>query len=138
MSLRPPSNLSGSRRDFLRQLGRLGSVVPASLLLTGLRDTASLQRSPASPASRKPQSSPDHAAGFSFTDITARAGLGGAINVFGGVTHKRLLLEDTGCGVTAFVYDNDRWLDVFLADGSRFEGVAQRHEQGTLLFHITR
>ena len=138
MSLRRTSNLSGSRRDFLRQLGRLGSVVPASLLLTGLRDAAALQRSPASPASRKPQSSPDHAAGFSFTDISAKAGLGGAINVFGGVTHKHLLLEETGCGVALFDYDNDGWLDVFLVNGTRFEGISQQHQPSNFLFHNNR
>ena len=138
MSLRLPSNLSGSRRDFLRQLGRLGSVVPASLLLTGLRDAAALQRSPASPASRKPQSSPDHAAGFSFTDISAKAGLGGAINVFGGVTHKRLLLEETGCGVALFDYDNDGWLDIFMVNGTRFEGISQQHQPANFLFHNNR
>src|SRR5437899_8881906 len=138
MSLRLPSNLSGSRRDFLRQLGRLGSAVPASLLLTGLRDAAALQRSPASPASRKPQSSPDHAAGFSFTDISARAGLGGAINLFGGVTHKHLLLEETGCGVALFDYDNDGWLDVFLVNGTRFEGISQQHQPANFLFHNNR
>src|SRR2546423_14593091 len=98
MSLRPRGNLSGSRRDFLRQLGRLGSVVPASLLLTGLRDAAALQRSPASPASRKPQSSPDRAAGFSFADDNAKAGLGRAIHGFGYVTAKGVILEGTrGC-----------------------------------------
>jgi len=138
MSLRRTSNLSGSRRDFLRQLGRLGSVVPASLLLTGLRDAAALQRSPASPESRKPQSSPDHAAGFSFTDISAKAGLGGAINVFGGVTHKHLLLEETGCGVALFDYDNDGWLDVFLVNGTRFEGISQQHQPSNFLFHNNR
>src|SRR5438093_659710 len=138
MSLRLLSNLSGSRRDFLRQLGRLGSVVPASLLLTGLHDATALQRSPASPASRKPQSSPGHAARFSFTDISARAGLGGAINVFGGVTHKRLLLEETGCGVALFDYDNDGWLDIFMVNGTRFEGISAQHQPANFLFHNNR
>src|SRR5260370_7893810 len=94
MSLHRRTNLSGSRRDFLRQLGWLGSVVPASVLLTGLRDAAALQRSPISPASQKPKSSPDHLAGFHFTDIAAQAGLGGAINVFAGVTHQRCLPQE--------------------------------------------
>src|SRR5438477_7514698 len=138
MSPRPPSNLSGSRRDFLRQLGRLGSAVPPTLLLTGLRDAAALQRSTASPASRKPQSSPDRAAGFSFTDISARAGLGGAINVFGNVTHKHLLLEETGCGVALFDYDNDGWLDIFMVNGTRFEGISQQHQPANFLFHNNR
>jgi len=138
MSFRLRGNLSGSRRDFLRQLGRLGSVVPASLLLTGLRDAAALQRSQASPASRKPQSSPDHAAGFYFTDVTAQAGLGGAINVFGGVTHKRWLLEETGCGVALFDYDNDGWLDIFMVNGTRFEGISPQHQPANFLFHNNR
>src|SRR5258708_12402595 len=123
MSLHRRTNLSGSRRDFLRQLGWLGSVVPASVLLTGLRDTAALQRSPASPANRKPKSSPDHAAGFHFTDVAAQAGLGGAINVFGGVTHKRWLLEETGCGVALFDYHNDRWPHLFMVNGPRLQGL---------------
>src|SRR5438094_6469215 len=138
MSPRPPSNLSGSRSDFLRQLGRLGSVVPESLLLTALRDATALQRSPASPASRKPQSSPDHAAGFSFTDISEKAGLGGAINVFGGVTHKRLLLEETGCGVALFDYDNDGWLDTFMVNGTSLEGISAQHQPANFLFHNNR
>src|SRR5207249_10939486 len=138
MSLRLLSNLSGSRRDFLRQLGRLGSVVPASLLLTGLHDATALQRSPASPASRKPQSSPGHAERFYLTDISARAGLGGEINVFGGVTHKCLLLEETGCGVALFDYDNDGWLDIFMVNGTRFEGISPQHQPSNFLFHNNR
>src|SRR5260370_39684371 len=124
MSLHRRSQLSRSRRDFLRQLGWLGSVVPASVLLTGLRAAAALQRSPVSTASRKPGSSPDQVAGFYFTDVTAKAGLGGAINVFGGVTQKRWLLEETGCGIALFDYDNDGWLDIFLVNGTRFEGIS--------------
>src|SRR5207249_10642985 len=138
MSLRLRSNLSGSRRDFLRQLGRLSSVVPTSLLLTRLRDATALQRSPASPASRKPQSSPDHAAGFSFTDISEKAGLGGAINVFGGVTHKRLLLEETGCGVALFDYDNDGWLDISMVNGTGLDGISAHQQQANFLFRNNR
>ncbi len=138
MSLHRRTNLSGSRRDFLRQLGWLGSVVPASVLLTGLRDAAALQRSPISPASQKPKSSPDHLAGFHFTDIAAQAGLGGAINVFGGVTHKRWLLEETGCGVALFDYDNDGWLDIFMVNGTRFEGISPLQQPANFLFHNNR
>src|SRR5260221_392964 len=138
MSLHRRTNLSGSRRDFLRQLGWLGSVVPASVLVTGLRDAAALQRSPISPASQKPKSSPDHLAGFHFTDIAAQAGLGGAINVFGGVTHKRWLLEETGCGVALFDYDNDGWLDIFMVNGTRFEGISPLQQPANFLFHNNR
>ena len=138
MSLRERSNLSGSRRDFLRQLGWLGSVLPASVLLTGLRDSTTLQRSPASPASRKRENSADHVAGFHFTDVTAQAGLSGAINIFGGVTHKRWLLEETGCGVALFDYDNDGWLDIFMVNGTRFEGISPQHQPSNFLFHNNR
>src|SRR5260370_39606302 len=127
MSLRPRSSLSGSRRDCLRQLGRLGSLVPASVLLAGLPSAAALQRSPASPGSRKPGSSPNHVAGFQFTDVAAQAGLGGAINVFGTVAHKRWLLEETGCGVALFYYDNDRSLDLFMLNATRFGGISRQN-----------
>src|SRR5258708_19661881 len=120
MSVHGRTHLSGSRRDFLRQLWWLGSVVPASVLLAGLRDAAALQRSPISPASQKPKSSPDHLAGFHFTDIAAQAGLGGAINVFGGVTHKRWLLEETGCGVAPFHYDTNACLDISMVTSPTF------------------
>ena len=138
MSLHRRGNLSGSRRDFLRQIGWLGSVVPASVLLAGVRDAAALQGSPASPGSRKPESSPIHVAGFQFTDIAAQAGLGGAINVFGGITHKRWLLEETGCGVALFDYDNDGWLDIFMVNGTRFEGISPQHQPANFLFHNNR
>src|SRR2546430_16933711 len=112
MSLCDRSNLSGSRREFLRQLGWLGSAVPASILLRGLRDAATLQRSSASPASRKPASSADHVTGFHFTDVAAQAGLGRAINVFGGGSPKRWLLGETGGGVGRFRLVNDGWLAI--------------------------
>src|SRR5260370_1960392 len=138
MSLRPRSNLSGSRRDFLRQLGRLGSLVTESVRLAGLPSAAALQRSPASPGSRKPGSSPNHVAGFQFTDVAAQAGLGGAINVFGTVAHKRWLLEETGCGVALFDYDNDGWLDIFMVNGTRFEGISRQHPPVNFLVHNNR
>src|SRR2546429_6412823 len=137
MSLRERSNLSGSRRHFLLQLGWLGSVLSASVLLTGVRDPTTLQRSPASPASRKRENSADHVAGFHFTDVTAQAGLSGAINIFGGVTHKRWLLEETGSGVALFDYDNDGWLDIFLVNGSSFDP-AERDRNTSYLFRNNR
>ena len=58
---------------------------------------------------------------FSFTEIAARAGLT-ARTVFGGEKTNRYLLETTGCGVAAFDYDNDGWLDIFLVNGTTLEG----------------
>src|SRR3954468_6033664 len=57
-----------------------------------------------------------------FTDITARAGLGRSINVSGSSSSKKLLLEEMGCGVALFGYDNDGWLDIFLVNGSTVRG----------------
>jgi hypothetical protein len=58
-----------------------------------------------------------------FTDITARAGLSQAINVSGSRTSKKLLIEEMGCGVALFDFDNDGWLDIFLVNGSTSDGV---------------
>jgi hypothetical protein len=42
--------------------------------------------------------------------------------VFGGEKTKRYILETTGGGAAFFDYDNDGWLDIFLVNGSSFEG----------------
>src|SRR5437667_944138 len=127
-----------SRRDFLRQLGRWGSVVPASALVPGLGETLRLQRSPASSTIKKPGTSPEPAASFYFTDVAAQAGVGNATNVFGGVAHKRYLLEEIGCGIALFDYDNDGWLDLFVANGTRFEGISPEHQPSNSLFRNNR
>ena len=121
-----------SRRDFLWQIGRWGSLVP------GLGEMLTLQRSPASPATRKPGSGPSPGASFHFTDVTAQAGLSQAKNVFGGVIRKRYLLEEIGCGLALFDYDNDGWLDLFLVNGTRFEGVSPDPLPTNLLFRNNR
>ncbi len=59
-----------------------------------------------------------------FTDITAAAGLSHAINVSGPRENKQFLLEEMGCGVALFDYDNDGWLDIFLVNGSSFNASA--------------
>jgi enediyne biosynthesis protein E4 len=127
-----------SRRYFLHQLGRWGSVMPGSLLLRSLGEMLGLQRSPASRATRKSGTSTEPLANFHFTDVAAQAGLGQATNVFGGVTRKRYLLEEIGCGVALFDYDNDGWLDLFLVNGTRFEGISPEHEPSNSLFRNNR
>ena len=59
--------------------------------------------------------------GIRFTNVARRAGLT-AVNVNGGDTTKKYLIETTGSGVAFVDYDNDGWLDVFLVNGSRLEG----------------
>src|SRR5581483_11851794 len=38
--------------------------------------------------------------------------------------NKQFLLEEMGCGVALFDYDNDGWLDIFLVNGSSFDASA--------------
>jgi len=56
-----------------------------------------------------------------FTNVARQAGLT-AVNVNGGDSTKKYLVETTGSGVAFVDYDNDGWLDVFLVNGSRIEG----------------
>ena len=42
-------------------------------------------------------------------------------NVWGGVDHKRLIIETKGSGIAFFDYDNDGWLDIYLTNGSRLD-----------------
>src|SRR5438067_6764140 len=58
-----------SRRGFLRQLGRCGSIVPASLLLPALRETLSLQRPRTATATGKTGAASTSRASFHFTDV---------------------------------------------------------------------
>src|SRR4030095_10439460 len=56
-----------------------------------------------------------------FVDVAPAAGLT-VKTVFGGEKTKRYILETTGGGAAFFDYDNDGWLDIFLVNGSSFEG----------------
>jgi len=61
-----------------------------------------------------------------FTDVAAEAGLGAAKNVSGDPRNKQTLLEEMGCGVALFDYDNDGWLDIFLVNGSTSDPRARK------------
>jgi hypothetical protein len=54
-------------------------------------------------------------------DVADSSGLT-AVNVFGGATTKKYILETTGTGVAVFDSDNDGLLDVFLANGTTLDG----------------
>lgn len=124
--------LQFSRRDFLRRAARFSSVVPALALLPGL--TGGLRDSAASSATeRRDRIVP----GFSFTDITAVAGLSTANNVYGGDSRKRYIIEEVGCGVALFDYDNDGWLDIFFVNGTR-DDILPRDQGTNFLFHNNR
>ena len=60
------------------------------------------------------------ASGVKFIDVAEHAGLT-ALNVWGGVDHKRLIIETKGSGLAFFDYDHDGWLDIYLSNGSRLD-----------------
>ena len=57
-----------------------------------------------------------------FVDVGRQAGLN-TPNVWGGVEHKRVIIETKGSGIAFFDYDNDGWLDIYLTNGSRLDTV---------------
>lgn len=58
--------------------------------------------------------------GVQFVDVARQAGLT-AVNVWGGVEHKRSIIETKGSGLAFFDYDNDGWLDIYLTNGNRLD-----------------
>jgi hypothetical protein len=55
-----------------------------------------------------------------FVDVAKQAGLT-IPNVWGGVDHKRSIIEAKGSGLAFFDYDNDGWLDIYLTNGNRLD-----------------
>src|SRR6202034_2475261 len=48
-----------------------------------------------------------------FIDVAQAAGLT-VPNVWGGVDHKRVIIETKGSGIAFFYYDNDGWLEIYI------------------------
>jgi hypothetical protein len=55
-----------------------------------------------------------------FVDVAQQAGLK-IPNVWGGVDHKRSIIEAKGSGLAFFDYDHDGWLDIYLTNGNRLD-----------------
>jgi hypothetical protein len=55
-----------------------------------------------------------------FVDVAQHAGLH-VPNVWGGISHKRSIIETKGSGVAFFDYDNDGWIDIYLTNGNRLD-----------------
>ena len=53
-----------------------------------------------------------------YFDVAQQAGLT-IPNVWGGIDHKRVIVETKGSGLAFFDYDNDGWLDIYLTNGNR-------------------
>lgn len=98
-----------SRRSFFRFLSRLAVLVPtqvmADKLWSATKPNAVVKPFP-----------------VEFTDVTVQAGLHEARNYSGTPENKQFLLEEMGCGVALFDYDNDGWLDLFFVNGTTIEG----------------
>ena len=101
-----------SRRDFIR-MGGLGLLLNAGWHF----DLAQLSAASASSSATKALGSP---LGYSVQDVAHEAHLD-LLQVCGGDTSKKYILETTGSGVAFIDYDNDGWLDIFLVNGSSFE-----------------
>ena len=108
-----------SRRVFLQMLGGAGVALPL-----GLRAHRLFATEITSPVV--------------FTDITASAGLSNARNISGSATDKQFLLEEMGCGVAFFDYDNDGWLDIFLVNGTSLDPKLKDRKPTSFLFHNNR
>ena len=128
-----------SRRGFLRtlrscgvaaSLGHLTALLPDHPEFGGMEE---LLGQPFRAMAAEPQSDE-----IRFADIASEAGLGSAVNVFGSATEKKFLIEEMGSGVAFFDYDHDGWLDIFLVNGSSFEGFPKGREPTSYLFHNNR
>ncbi|QMV18997.1 CRTAC1 family protein [Granulicella sp. 5B5] len=58
--------------------------------------------------------------GIRFVDVAQTAGLN-VTNVWGGIDHKRSIIETKGSGLAFFDFDNDGWLDIYLTNGNRLD-----------------
>jgi hypothetical protein len=110
-----------SRREVLKTLAAAGIALPVRL---GMRNPACI-------AAATPP-------GVTFTDVTSAAGLLHARNTCGNATSKQFLLEEMGCGVALFDYDNDGWLDIFLVNGATLNATSTRQKPTSYLFHNNR
>lgn len=72
-----------------------------------------------------------------FVDIADQAGVT-AVNVWGGITKKKLILETKGNGVGFLDYDGDGWIDIYLSNGTRLEGFPKGQEPTNHLYHNNR
>ena len=123
--------LSQSRRKFLKSLCR------SALVLT-FSDVLSLAR-PLPILGQEAAASADTDLGVTFIDVAKEAGLN-AVTIFGGEHKNKYLLETTGCGAAFYDYDNDGWLDIFVANGhieNEIERIQKRvkYAESPHLFH---
>jgi len=67
-------------------------------------------------------SNTNHSPGVSFVNVAPQVGLT-TKTIYGDEHRNRYLLETTGSGAAFIDYDNDGWQDIFLASGTRLDGL---------------
>jgi hypothetical protein len=105
----------------------------------GIAPTAKGQEPPLGDPGVANNSAPVAASGLgvSFVNVARESGLN-ARTIFGGEHKNKYLLETTGCGVAFYDYDNDGWLDIFLVNGTRLEGLGSGGAPTSHLFKNNR
>ena len=68
------------------------------------------------------ESVPDNPYGVQFTDVAKDAGLTDTV-YYGSSERVRYIVEANGCGVAFYDYDSDGWLDIFVLNGTRLDGL---------------
>ncbi|HZD77605.1 MAG TPA: CRTAC1 family protein [Acidobacteriaceae bacterium] len=69
-----------------------------------------------------------------FEDVASQAGIK-VLNINGGVTSKRYILEATGSGVAILDYDGDGYPDIFLVNGAYLHAEGGKDQPTSHLFH---
>jgi hypothetical protein len=120
-----------TRRNFLKTLGSTGALLanPLRLAAQGMASRG------VRPAPRpKPSGKPFP---VTFTDVAPRAGLTTPL-VYGDEYSKKYIVEANGGGIAFFDYDQDGWLDIFLLNGTKYEGFPAGSEPTNHLYHNNR
>ena len=107
--------MKSSRRNFLGASGLLLGEKFLEVLATPLGKWTEAPRLLAAVAPNPEGLSP-----VTYVDVGREAGLN-VPNVWGGVEHKKYIIEAKGSGIAFFDYDQDGWLDIYLTNGSRLD-----------------
>jgi enediyne biosynthesis protein E4 len=101
------------RRKFLESTSLLFGSQLLDALATPLHKWTGPLTLNAKPLPQQTASSP-----VTFVDVAKQAGVT-VENVWGGVKHKKYIIEAKGSGIAFFDYDMDGWIDIYLTNGTR-------------------